>query len=79
MYIIDVDDEISEKLKFTWECIDFTQNEMVLQLYFENPKFVSISDKPQTLKLVFNGEATFMDLLLNVVRPGFELRRVLPR
>jgi hypothetical protein len=29
------------KLGFTWEIVDFTKNEIKIQLYFENPVYIS--------------------------------------
>ena len=35
----------ANSLGFSWECIDYNENELVLQMYFENPNCVSISNE----------------------------------
>ena len=66
-------------LGFTWECIDYTDTEMVLQLYFEYPLIVSTTEESHTLKLVFNGQEVFKDVTEKYVWPRLELRKELPR
>jgi len=42
-----------EKLTFTWECLNFTEYTMTLQLYFDNPNQVSITVPLETVLLTF--------------------------
>ena len=79
IYIIDAEKSTKGKMNFTWECVDFTEYEMVLQLYFDYPAFISVSDKPQSIKLVFNSQTAFKDVSERIVWPGFELTKRLPR
>ena len=77
--LIDVDESATDNLSFSWECIDFTSTEMVMQLYFENPSFVSSSSNAHSLKLVFNLQDVFKDTSGRLIRPKLELRKKIPR
>ena len=77
--LIDVDESVADNLSFSWECIDFTETEMVMQMYFENPSFVSSSSNAQSLRLVFILQEVFQDTDGKVIRPMLELRGEIPR
>ena len=77
--LIDVDESIADDLSFSWECIDFTETEMVIKMYFENPSFVSSSSNAHSLKLIFNLQEVFKDTSGRVIRPMLELRGIMPR
>ena len=44
---------VDEMLGFTWEVVDFGENEMTMQIYFDNPKFISVNQQHHVFKLVF--------------------------
>jgi len=49
----DLDLTPQEALSFTWECLNFTEDYMIIQLYFTNPNQVSISVPLDTIHLTF--------------------------
>ena len=78
--VINSDETVVRQLNFTWECIDFSATEMVLQLYFQTPLYVSaVTDEPQSLRLLFHGQQMFKSINGKFIWPSLELRRVLPR
>ena len=79
LHVIDGDQSVLDTLNFTWECIDYTENEMTLQLYFDYPMYVSITDRPQSLRLIFHDQTLFKDINGKMVWPTLELRKELPR
>ena len=64
-----------DKLNFEWECIDYTETEMVLQVFFDNPPIVSTAEEPQILKVVFYAQDVFKDVTDKYIWPMFEVRR----
>ena len=50
---------VVEMLGFTWELIDFSEKEMTMQIYFDNPKFISANQQHHVFKLVFYDQRLF--------------------
>ena len=46
-------------LGFTWEVVDFGENEMTMQIFFDNPKFISVNQQHHVFKLVFYDQRLF--------------------
>ena len=66
-------------LNLTWECVEFTEEMIVLQIYFDNPLLISSSAYgPATLVLTFYGVEFFKDINGNRLKEAIEIRRVLP-
>ena len=78
VYLADIESTSKDKLNFTWECIDFSESQMVIQLYFENPLFVSATDEPSQLLIVFNNETALLDIEGHTLDPDLELSRRIP-
>ena len=51
--------DIGDSLHFTWECTELVEDLMILQLYFENPTFVSTQEEPDVLSLTFYDNSFF--------------------
>ena len=49
-------------LNFTWNVTEFTGRFMKIQLYFENAKYVSSQDDPETLVVNFLHRQFFFDV-----------------
>jgi len=50
-----------ENLSFNWTVSNFTENELILQIIFLNPKHVSIYSESDGLELTINGYHLFVD------------------
>ena len=50
----DPDDECVEKLGFTWELIEYLPHLMTLQINFDEPRCISISDEADQIAITFN-------------------------
>ncbi len=66
-------------IDFTWECTDFTESNMTLQLDFVAPNLVSSDDKAHILQLIFYGSTLFKDVSGNMIAPGLTIRKEIPR
>ena len=51
--------DIHDRLGFSWECVGFFEDHMVLQLYFEDPTYISTQLDPDALSLVFYDNSFF--------------------
>ena len=57
-------------MQFTWELVEFKETEMKIQLYWDNPGLISISnDGPQRLQITFNSQILFKDIEGKAVYP----------
>ena len=62
--------ECREKLNFTWEIVDYAQDEMHIQVNFEDPICVSAtSNEGDALEIIFFEQALFKDLSGNMIPP----------
>lgn len=63
------DDSDPELLKFTWEAISQTANLLRIQIYFENPKYLSANMEREWLRV------TFIDPVLFTGTNGLQIKR----
>jgi len=62
------------KLNFTWEFVDFTQDELLVQLYFEIPPYLSSEADDDFLLVTFWGNSLFTSEEGYPVKQGTTLR-----
>ena len=48
-----------DKLGFTWEIIAMTERSLELQLDFEHPSYISMTELPESLEIQINGGQFF--------------------
>ena len=59
-FVVDLNEGgVDEMLGFTWEVVDFGENEMTMQIFFDNPKFISVNQQHHVFKLVFYDQRLF--------------------
>ena len=61
------------QLFFTWRLQRFSPQQLVLDLDFENPEYVSIKEIKDQLKITIYGFYLFADIKGNFVLPEFTL------
>ena len=73
-----ITEDSSNILNFTWECINYTSTQMILQLNFEHPNRVSISLPRDRLQVTFWGQPLFKSLKGNYVPIAFNVTKTVP-
>ena len=53
---------LSENLKFNWTFVNFTSSELVIQLNFETPEWVSINEYKELLQITIFANYFFSDI-----------------
>ena len=48
-----------DKKGFTWRLVKYSESNMGIQIYFENPEYISFG-KVDTLKITFSNSAKFL-------------------
>jgi hypothetical protein len=67
-------------LQFNWKLLNFTSGELLIQLEFENPEYVSSNIYPDQLSIIVHGFYMFADKKGNYMMPEFVLnRKIVPR
>ena len=66
----DPDGLCANSLSFSWECIDYSESDLVLQMYFENPECISVSkDGRDKVVLTFYEQMLFSDITKRGIPP----------
>ena len=75
-------DELSiEKKGFTWDLEEFSSTKMGIQIYFENPSFISAGSRPDKLTVSFYNTTKYLepeDPELSAVPDGYQLSLPIP-
>ena len=66
---------VTEKLAFGYDMVDYSNNELYLKLYFENPGFVSQYTEKDVLVVRFNDTTIFKDVNGNTISEGTQMIR----
>ena len=70
----------ASSLGFSWECTDYNESELVLQMYFENPNCISISKEGRdTILLTFYEQDLFKDISKRGIPPKMQIEKPIGR
>ena len=72
-------DTRKEMVNYTWECIDFKEKSMTLQIDFKTPNQVSTGQRPWIILLTFLDSDVFRDNNNSTVSRGYMIFKGLPR
>ena len=76
----DPDNFCAQSLGFSWECIDYTESKLILQMNFDSPKCISASSYGRDkVVITFYEQMLFTDITKKGIPPKIRIEKPIRR